>query len=195
MIRTIKRRSAVVLAFLLASSSVFAQFAGEFTGYYAPSKWTTVLAGNAQYQNTATVQRYQGDKLLLMSGAVSAQTTPQLPASVVDYTATLAGTGLQPVVFSYLFTGAADGYDLAQLIYDSGSGFQVIANFSTLIGVQQAYIGQLQGGSSFGFRLYSNNDNVAATLAISVVPEPSALALLGLGLGALLSRLRRMGRF
>jgi hypothetical protein len=191
-IRANKRRSAVVLAFFLASFSLFAQFGGEFTGYYAPSKWTTVLAGNAQYQNTASAERQQGNKLLLVSGAVSAQPTPQLPASIIDYTIALAGTGLQPVVFSCLFTGAADGYDLAQLIYDSGSGFQVIVNFSTLIGSQQAYIGQLQGGRPFGFRVYSNNDNVADTLVISVVPEPSVLSLLGLGVGTLLWRLRRL---
>jgi hypothetical protein len=183
-----------MLAFFLAGTAAFAQFEGDFTGYYAPSKWTTVLAGNAQYQNTASAVRQQGDKLLLISGAVSAQPTPQLPASVIDYTITLDGTGLQPVAFSCLFTGAADGYDLAQLIYDSGSGFQVIANFSTLIGIQQAYIGQLQGGRPFGFRVYSNNDNVADTLVITVIPEPSTLALLGLGAGALVWRLRRMGR-
>ena len=63
MTRANKRRSAVVLAFFLASSSLFAQFAGEFTGYYAPSKWTTVLAGNAQYQNTAFAERQQDNKL------------------------------------------------------------------------------------------------------------------------------------
>jgi len=123
---------------------------------------------------------------------VSAQTTPQPPPSIIDFTINLAGTGLQPVAFSYIFTGAADGYDLAQLIYDSGSGFQVIASLSALIGSQNAYFGQLQGGQRFGFRVYSNNDRVADTLVISAIPEPSALTLLGFGLGGLVWRLRRL---
>ncbi len=185
------RWGAMVLAILLASPPVFAQFGGDFTGYYAPSKWSTVLTNNPQFQNTASVKRDQGSKLLTIAGAVSTQTTPQPPASIIDFTIVLEGTGLQPVFFGYVFTGSADGYDAAQLIYDSGSGLQAIASLSALIGVQQSYSAQLQGGRTFGFRVYSNNDNVANTLVISAVPEPSTLTFLSLGAGALWLRLRR----
>ena len=185
------RSGAMLLAFLFASPAAFAQFTGDFTGYYAPSKWTTVYTNNPQYQNTASVRRDQGNKLVTITGAVGAQTTPQTPASIIDYTIVLDGTGLQPVAFGYLFTGSADGYDKAQLIYDSGSGFQVVADLSAFTGVQHAYVGQLQGGRPFGLRVYSNNDNVADTLVISVAPEPSTFGLLGLGASALVWRLRR----
>jgi hypothetical protein len=187
-------RNVVMLAFLLAGGSVFAQFDGFFTGYYAPSKWTTVLANNPQYQSTAFAQRQQGDKQLLISGAVSTQTTAQAPASIIDYTIVLDGTGLQPIAFGYLFNGVADGYDKAQLIYDNGSGLQAVAALSTTIGVQLVYNTLFQAGRTFGFRVYSNNDNVANTLVIVPIPEPSALTFLGLGLGALFWRLRRSGR-
>jgi hypothetical protein len=191
--RTKARRSAVLLTFLLASGTAFAQFDGFFTGYYAPSHWTTVLTNNAQFQHTANVQKQQNN--LLISGAFDAHQkdpiAPQPPVSIIDLTIVLEGTGLQPVAFGYLFTGAADGYDKAQLICDSGSGFQVVADLSTSIGIQRLYSGQLQGGSTFGFRVHSNNDRNAVTLVLSPIPEPSALVLLALGAGAVLRHLRR----
>jgi hypothetical protein len=192
--RTDVARSAIVLAFLLAGTQGFAQFTGFFRGYYAAPHWTTALAGNPLYQDTATAERHGTPDNLLITGAVDAQQqigAPQPPASVIDFTIALDGTGLQPVSFAYVFTGAADGYDRAQLIYDSGSGFQVIADLSTAIGVVGTYSGQLTGGRAFGFRVYSNNDNVPDTLLISAIPEPSLLTFLGLGIAALLLRLRQ----
>jgi hypothetical protein len=185
---------AAVLLFAGSSACASPGFTGFFSGYYAPAKWTTFVSGNPLYQNTASVNVSSAPQSIEISGAVDApQTirTPEPPASVIDYTIALNGNGLAQVAFSYLFSGLSDGYDAAQLIYDDGSGFQVVANLSTLIGVQQTYSGQLQGPGTFGFRVYSNNDNLADTLIISVVPEPSALTLLGLGSGALWLSLRR----
>ena len=128
---------------------------------------------------------------LVIGGAVGQASTAQLPVSIIDYTSVLAGTGLEPVAFYYFFTGAAGGNDAAQLIYNNGSGFQVVANLSGLFDVEQTYSGQLQGGGTFGFRLFSNNDNIADTLTICAVPEPSTPTFLGLGVSALLWKLRR----
>ena len=170
-------------ALVLLGTPAFADFSGYFGGYYAPNNWATALSGNALYQNTATVVKGNAPLSLEIDGAVDATqqvTGPQLPTSIIDYTIVLNGTGLQPVAFAYLFNGAADAYDQAQLIYNNGSGIQVIATLSALIGVEQRYSGALQGGGTFGFRVYSNNDNLADTLVICAVPEPSTLTLLGL---------------
>jgi hypothetical protein len=179
-------------AFLLAGSCALAQFSGYFNGYYAPGNWASSVYGNALYQNTAYVYIGGAPGSLEIDGAVDAQqqiSQPQPPVSVIDYTIVLSGSGLQPVAFKYGFTGKADGYDAAALIYDSGSGLQVVTSLSTLLnGVQQSYSGSFQAGHAFGFRVYSNNDNVADRLVISPIPEPSTFTLAALGAGAFLLR-------
>ena len=186
----------IAAALLLSgiSASALSQFSGYFSGYYAPANWTKVVSNNPLYQNTAFINAGNAPQSLEIDGAVDAlqqTSTPQLPPSIVDYTIVLGGSGLQPVAFGYLFNGAADAYDSAQLIYKDGSGVQVAAILSSVIGSQQTFAGSLQGGWTFGFRVYSNNDNLADSLVISAIPEPSALAFLGLGAGALLFKLRR----
>jgi len=186
--------SLIAVAFLLGSTGAFAQFSGYFSGYYAPVNWTAFVSGNPLYQDTAFVNTGNAPQSVEIVGAVDGQqqaSAPRLPTSVIDYTIVLNGSGLQPVAFVYLFTGLPDGYDKAQLIYNNGSGVQVIANLSALIGVQQTYVDQLQGGRTFGFRVYSNNDSLPDTLVISAIPEPSTVTFLGLGVGALWWKLRR----
>jgi hypothetical protein len=183
--------SLIAAALLLAGNSALAQFWGYFSGYYAPADWTSQEYNNTTYQNTASVSSSYVPTSLVIDGAVGAGSTAHLPVSIIDYTTVLSGTGLQPVVFHYLFTGAADGNDAAQLIYNNGSGVQVIANLSAAIGIEQTYIGQLQGGGTFGFQVDSNNENSADTLTICPVPEPSTLTFLGLGVSALWWNLRR----
>jgi hypothetical protein len=176
---------------LVAGNSALGQFSGYFSGYYAPANWTTFVTGNPSYQNTASGNASYAPSSLVIEGAVGPKGTEQLPVSVIDYTIVLNGTGLQPVAFNYLFTGEAGGNDAAQLIYNNGSGVQVIANLSAAIGIEQTYIGQLQGGGTFGFQVDSNNENSADTLTICPVPEPSTLTFLGLGVSALWWNLRR----
>ena len=188
---------AIALAVLLIGSPASAQFSGYFGGYYAPANWSSDVYNNASYQNNAFV--YQGGvpNSLQIDGAVNSQQQsgiPTLPVSIIDYTIVLSGTGLQPVAFNYSFTGLADGYDSAQLIYNNGSGLQVVTSLSTSVnGTVQSYSNDtlFQGGDTIGFRVQSNNDNIADTLTISVIPEPSTFSLLGLGAGAFLWRLRR----
>ena len=193
--------SAIALAFLVAGVSAFAvppeTFTGYFSGYYAPANWTSARYNHAPFDSTAFVYTGNAPASLEIDGAVDAQqqvSAPQPPVSIIDYFIVLDGTGLQPVAFNYSFTGAADGFDAAALIYDNGSGFQVVTSLSTLLnGTQQSYLNNtsFQGGQRFGFRVYSNNDNLADALVISAVPEPSTLTFLSLGVGALLWNVRR----
>ena len=189
---------AIAMGFLLVGGSAFAQFSGYFSGYYAPANWTSSVYNNPAYQGTAYVDTGTTPNCLTIVGAVDSQqqsSGPQLPVSIIDYTIVLSGTGLQPVAFNYAFFGlSTGGYDSAALLYDSGSGLQVVASLSALLnGTQQSYFNNtsFQGGHKFGFRVTSNNDSIPDTLRICYVPEPSALTFLSLGAGALWWRLRR----
>ncbi len=187
----------LVTGFLLSASSAFAQFSGYFGGYYAPANWSSSVYGNPLYDTTATVVTTGVPNSLEIDGAVDSQTqvsTPQPPASVIDYTITLSGTGLQPVAFYFSFTGVNDGYDTASLLYDSGSGLQVVASATNYTGTVLSYSGSFLGGHTIGFRVTSNNDNVADALQIFAVPEPSSVALFTLGGAALVWHRRRSGR-
>ncbi len=180
--------------FLLSASSVFAQFSGFFSGYYAPANWTSTKYNNALYDSTAFVYTGLVPNSLEIDGAVDSQQqgqNPQPPASIIDYTITLAGSGLQPVTFNYSFTGINDGYDSAALLYDSGSGLQVIAVVTNFTGTTFTYSTSLLGGHTFGFRVYSNNDPNADALVITAVPEPSTVALITLGGVAVAWKARR----
>jgi hypothetical protein len=188
--------TSVVLS--LAPGSAWAQFSGYFSGYYAPVNWTRYVWNNPSYDNTAFVYTGNAPSSLEVDGAVNSTQqngVPTLPVSVIDYYITLSGSGLQPIAFIYSFSGlAAGGYDAAYLIYNNGSGFQEVANLSTLLdGTQKSYSGSFQAGAgrTFGFRVYSNNDNLPDALIISAVPEPSTLSFLILGAGTLLWNWRR----
>ena len=186
--------SLVAVALLLATNSAVAQFSGYFNGYYAPANWTRFVSNNPLYQDSGFIYTVNAPDSLEIDGAVSAlqqSNIAQPPVSIIDYSILLSGSGLQPIAFGYLFYGLADGYDSAELIYYNGSGAQVTASLSAVIGVQQTYSGQAMGGSTFDFRVYSNNDNLADRLIISAVPEPSTLTILGLGVSALLWKPRR----
>jgi hypothetical protein len=186
---------AIALSVLLFGSSAFAQFSGYFGGYYAPANWSSRVYGNSLYESTAFVYTGGAPGSLEIDGAVNSQGqvgTPNPPASTIDYTIVLPGSGLQLVTFNYSFTGLADGYDSASIIYNG----TVVASLSTLMnGTQQTYFNNTtffaNGVNTFGFRVNSNNDSLADALIISAVPEPSAFSLLGLGAAALLWIRRR----
>ncbi len=190
--------SAIAMGLLLISASAFGQFSGYFSGYYAPENWTKYVYNNPAYQDTAYVNTGNAPNCLSLVGAVNSQqqaSGTQLPVSIIEYTIVVSGTGLQPVAFNYAFFGLLDGgYDSAALIYEKGNGLKVVANLSTLLdGTQQSYFNNttFQGGHVFGFRLYSNNDNMPDSLRICAVPEPSIVTCLSLGIAALWWRLRR----
>jgi hypothetical protein len=186
------------MGLLLISSSAFGQFSGYFSGYYAPENWTRYVYNNPAHQDTAYVDTGNTPNCLSIVGAVDSQqqaSGSQLPASIIDYTIVLSGSGLQPVAFNYASLGLLEGgYDSAALIYEKGNGLKVVTSLSALLdGTQQSYFNNttFQGGHVFGFRVYSNNDSIPDTLRICAVPEPSTLTCLSLGAGVLWWRLRR----
>jgi hypothetical protein len=184
----------LVLPLLILVNSACAQFSGYFGGYYAPANWATTVGGNANFQSFAKVLSTTAPQSITIEGAVDPNQQiqeAQPPASYIDYSITLQGSGLQQVAFGYLFNGLNDGLDSAELIYYNGSGVQTSVQLNGSIGVEQTYSGQALGGNTIDFRVYSNNDNVADTLCIAAVPEPATVSLLSLGAGALLWRLRR----
>src|SRR5271155_1479202 len=98
--------------FLLPASSVFGQFSGDFSGYYAPANWTESTYNNPTYDTTAFVDTSGAPGGIAINGAVDAQeqvSSPQLPVSIIDYSIVLSGSGLVPVEFDYAFTGVNDG--------------------------------------------------------------------------------------
>jgi hypothetical protein len=178
--------------FLLPASSVFGQFSGNFSGYYAPANWTEATYNNPTYDTTAFVDISGAPNSVSISGAVDSQqqvSTPQPPVSIIDYSIALSGTGLVPVQFNYRFTGTNDGYDSAELLYNG----TVVGTVGTFDGSLQSYFNDTTffGGGTLTFRVFSNNDNVADVLQIIAVPEPSSAALLALGGVALAWRNRR----
>ena len=185
---------AIAAASLLAGTSAFGGFSGYFSGYYAPGNWASPVYNNPLYDTTAFVYSGSAPASVQIDGAVDANqqvSQEQPPASIIDYTIVLNGTGTQPVAFKYLFfreNGPA-GLDAAALIYDGA----VVASLDTLVGTVQTYVNNntFQGGHTIGFRVYSDNDNFADYLQISAVPEPSTLTFMGLGVSALLWKLRR----
>jgi hypothetical protein len=183
---------------LLAGSSAFAQFSGYFGDYYAPANWQSQRYGHSPTDSSAFVYDGNAPSSLTIEGAVNSQGQIGIndpPASIIDYTIILAGSGLQPVAFIYSFFGKLDAYDSASLLYDNGSGLLLeVGNLATLLNdTQQSYFNNtsFMGGHRFGFRVSSNNDNDADRLTISAIPEPSTLTFLGFGLSALCWKLRR----
>ena len=114
------------------------------------------------------------------------------PPSYMSYTITLAGSGVVPVNFNYLYSQETHASsDAAYLVYDSGTGLQEVANFSTVVNTEQTFSGSFEAGHTIGFLIVSDNDAFANFLQVSAVPEPSALALMGLGAAAILWQARR----
>jgi len=180
--------------FLLPAVPAFAQFSGYFAGYYAPTNWASSTYNNPTWAHTAFVYGGLAPNSLEIDGAVDSLQqvqSNQPPVSIIDYTIVLSGSGLQPVAFNYSFTGANDGLDGAAVIYGTGGSNAVFATLPITGGAVQTFSGTFMGGETIGFRVYSNNDNVADVLLITPVPEPSPVALAGLGGVALVWNARR----
>ena len=113
------------------------------------------------------------------------------PYSTYELAITTPGTEPQMVQFSWNFGfGVANSPgDYAQFLYTDQSGSHTVplaggGNFNPT--------GDLFTGlTSMTFRLTSDNDLNADWLTISPIPEPSTIALFGIGLGAVLWRARR----
>ena len=163
--------------FLTASAPCWADdFDGLFTGVYGTG-WSTLNGDNPTVLNhSSAVFDANG---LTLSGATSASVTPFDPASQIDFTHLVVGSGPTTISFSSLFfdENTAHPGDGAAFI-ENGTVVQDLSE----VGVQQTFTFTMTPGDTFGFRLFSDNDNIADTLQITqTVPEPTSasLALVG----------------
>lgn len=184
--KTGKLVASVVLAVIFGSTAAaLADFTGSFSGYYAPANWTIAVSGNPTYDNFAGVLTGGAPDNVTLYGAFGIGTVPSSP-SVIDYSIVLQGTGAETVSFSYTFFNPGFALDQAQVL-DDGS---VVADL-TKVNSAIAITGIFQGGDTLDFRVYSVNVNQFDFLEIAPIPEPSTLALLGLGAVACFLPLRR----
>ena len=160
------------VGFLTATAPCWADdFFGSFTGTYG-TDWTTLLSDNANVVDHSTaVFDITG---LTMTGARSASLTPFDPPSVIDFTHSVVGTGPTVISFSSLFLdeNTAHPGDAVAFLRNGA----VLQDLS-LEGVQQAFSFTMNPGDTFGFRLSSDNDNIANILQVSQVPEPTTVGL------------------
>ena len=187
-----KLSMAVVL--LAATSSTFAgtpyDFYGWFAGYFAPANWTQTPGGNPTYQGSASMPVFT-ENMAFILGAVGPSPTPVTPYSTYELAIATPGTDPQMVQFSWNF-GYGVSYspgDFAQFIYTDQFG----THTEPLIGGGNFNpTGELFTGlTSLKFVLTSDNEVHPDWMSISPIPEPSTMALFGIGLGALLWRARR----
>jgi len=181
----------LVLAITLASTgAAFADFTGNFSGFFAPANWTVAVSGNPTFDNTAGVFPNNSAQNVTMIGAVGSGTAPNLPVSAVDYSIVLPGTATTTVNISFVYTFFNFGFaaNQAEVLRNGVDVADLSAGGTpTLFGLS----GTFKGGDTLDFHLTSVNNVNADVLEVTPVPEPSTLALAGLGGAALLLQLRR----
>lgn len=177
----------VCCASLLAQLPARAEdFFGSFTGSYF-SGWTSFINDNPVVtdQSSFDLKSYA----LTLSGSASPSLTEVSPASVIDFTHAVVGTGPTTISFKSLFYAENTAHELDTAAFlVNGSVMQDL----TFPGEDRTYTFVLNPGDIFGFRLTSDNDNTKDVLQITQVPEPGIVALGALaGLVWLGSRARR----
>jgi hypothetical protein len=177
-----------VTAALLPTGVAFADFTGNFSGFYAPANWTIATGNNPTFEGNAVVDTTGAPAKVIISGA-SGPGLPiggNLPVSTVDYEIVLDNTATS-VSFGYTFINPGFAGDMAQ-IFDNGSLLTTLGAASSVF-ISRA--GQFHPGDMLDLRVTSVNVSQVDSLQVGAVPEPSTLALAGLGGAALWLKMRR----
>jgi hypothetical protein len=177
---------------VLVSTAAFAgsgDFTGSFSGFYAPSSWDIVVSGNPLYQATAVVSAAGAPNNVTIIGAVGPSASLTSPFSVVDYSTTIQGATLgepESVSFSYAFfnpSGVPNGAE----VLDNGVLVATLPASGTEFVMPTGFV----AGSTLEIQVTSGNTTLPDVLEIAPIPEPSTVALAGLGGAILLWQSRR----
>jgi hypothetical protein len=177
-----------VAAVLLPAGVAFANFTGNFSGFYAPANWTIATGNNPTFDGNAAVDTTGAPIKVVISGAngPGLPVNGNLPVSTVDYEIVLDNTATG-VSFGYTFLNPGFAGDMAQ-VFDNGS---LVATLSTSVSQFISTAGQFHSGDMLDLRVTSVNVSQVDSLQVGAVPEPSTLALAGLGGAALLLQMHR----
>jgi hypothetical protein len=183
--------AAVIGVILLSNTAVWAltppDFTGVFSGFYAPSAWTTTISGNTAYSAPPVVESAGAPNAVELIGAVGTGSVPQQP-SIIDYSIVLPGSAPVSVSFTYAFFSATGPSSFAQAqVLDNG----VTVATLTSSGSQFRLPNLFNGGDTLDLRLLSPVVNIPDILEIAPIPEPSTLALAGVSTAAFLVQLFR----
>ncbi len=183
------RLAAISGVLFFASTTAWAlspptDFTGVFSGFYAPTAWTTTITGNANYVAPPAVVTDGAPNAVQFIGAIGSGTYAQ-PATYLDYSIVLPGADPVNITFSYAYFDPVGSGDLAQIL-DNGV---VVANLNSSDS-QFGLIGLYSGGDTFDIRLISDVVNLPNILEIAPIPEPSTYALAALSTAAFLLHLR-----
>ena len=162
-------------------------FTGSFSGIYAPNNWQIAVSGNPAFDGSAGVLTGGAPNNVTIVGAIGPGSIQTPPVSVIDYS-TVLGQGASSVSFTYTFLNPInDPVNVAELF----NGSKLVATLTSINQQYRSNPGDFTGGDTLDFRVISANENQVDILEISPIPEPSTLALAGLGAAAFLLRLRR----
>jgi hypothetical protein len=178
-------KNILALAVLVSLPAYAEDFNGFFTGSYAGG-WTATINDNPGVSSFSSFE--QTTYNLTIRGATSSNPAGITPSSTLTFSHAVVGTGPTTVSFNSLFfaESLAHEADSADFLVNG----EVLRSLSDTT-AEQNFSFVLNPGDVFGFRLSSDNDQVANFLQIfpAAIPEPS-IAALGL-LGGLLLMVRR----
>jgi hypothetical protein len=177
--------SAAIFTLLASQSS--AAIINDFVGVYAPANWNTLVEGNGSLIPTATTL-----------SMVSPDDDLGLEQDV-EFTIAAQGNGLFSFDWNYTTTDA-DGPEYDPAFYFNGVEIQLTGDLGGINQSGSVSVAVNQG-DIIGWRLRATDSSLgAAVLVISnfsapddgaAVPEPTSLALWGIGLGLAAWRTRR----
>jgi len=177
---------------LLSSVAAFAgsgNFTGSFSGFYAPANWVTVKSGNPAYQNSASVSTAGAPTTVVISGAVGPNTATTTPFSVINYSTTVQGGSVgesESISFSYTFFDPAVIAHDAEVL-DNGVFVADLPASGSQFNMPTGFV----AGDTLEIQVTSGNLTAPDVLTIAPVPEPSTMALAGIGGIILLWQSRR----
>ena len=156
---------------LLCGLSAFSQFSGS----YAPSKWSTFKTSGAGIVNTASVDASGAPSTITITGSDD-PSNPFTPTPVdIDYTITAVASGTWSFNWSYV-TNDQDHdpqYDLAGVLI-GGAFTQLSANTVNVVNQSGTFSVSVTAGTVIGFRVRATDNSYGdATFTISGFSGPA----------------------